>query len=494
MIDDAGGRLARVDGRAAVSWLLKFHRLYAADPDLRSTRALAAALTAPGERPIAHTTVSRWEWARTRMPTTVLRRFEDVLGAPSGQLSKIVTHLWGSRPSASPAIDPELLDKCLGGEVVTATEWSDLAGDLGRARYALTSSGWQDLARRLVAEMSVSIGWRYLCRLSALRALQAHIEGGPAVFAAVEAFVEDPDCQVIVDPVALLADSTQRAARRFLLAKTFSPGSESELCGALIAWAARPPADELLCMRLASVAMSWLRDLAVSAGVREAATDLLASLPPSAWCSRVQRPPVRLRMRHAAFGEQPVVDQLLRTLVRAQTGRHAEDAIGPRVVQQALFSTDSDVRVTSVNVLHASPFRDVIADATADLLAASPDPDPTTTVALIDLLGGLGRQRHRQVMEMLLCNSSVAAAASLALAHLPGSTGSNTWRYTLAAHPHDHRRIELIGQAVLYANGMNGDRAGLELLLADPAATQDTIRRAQWWLRLPAAAVISARH
>ena len=476
-----------------MSWLLTCHRLYAADPRLRTTRGLAAALTVAGERPIAHTTVTRWERACTRMPAHVLRRFEQLMGLPTGQLSTMVTQLWGDGPHGKSVVRPELLDKCFGGDVVAATEWADLVGALGQGRHVLTSSGWYDLAYRLLSEMSVSIGWRYLSRLSSLRTLQAHSEGGRAVLAAVETFVGDPGCQVIIDPIALLADSTQDAAQRFLRKVTLSPRNESELCGALMAWAARPPADDWSCARLAAVTMSWLRDLTVSANVHEAAADLLMSLPASAWCARFRRPTVRHRLRHAAFDDGPLVGRLLRTLTHAQTGRHVEDAIGPRMLRQALFSTDADARVTSVNVLHASPFRDVVADAVAGLVAGPPTADVATTVALVDLLGGVGRERHRPVLETLLCHGATAAAASIALAHLPGSTGADTWRRAVAAHLQDRCHGETVGRAVLYASGMNGDRASLAQICANPASAPDTVRRTDWWLRLPATVMTSGR-
>ncbi|WP_211293484.1 hypothetical protein, partial [Amycolatopsis pretoriensis] len=119
-------------------------------------------------------------------------------------------------------------------------------------------------------------------------------------------------------------------------------------------------------------------------------------------------------------------------MARSQTRHHELDLLGPRILRQALASTDSDLRILTVNVLHASPFRGVLADSVASLLTGGRTTSPDV---LVDLLGSLGDLRHRAVVENLLRRSSARNAAAVALAHLPGRTDLRLWHHVLTAHP-----------------------------------------------------------
>jgi hypothetical protein len=502
--DDVGGPNIKVDNRAAASWLLTLNRLYAPDRTLRTARGLAVALSRSTGPRVVHTTVLRWENLHTRIPLDVLRRYEELFELPAGQLSTIVAGLGGA-PTYRGTVagrTSELVEKCLSDNVVTAVEWADLAYGLRRSRQS--TAFWYDLTLRLLTEMTLSTGWRYMLRLSALQEIQRHPQGGPALVAAIEDYTKDPLCQVIVDPVALLAGSRESAVERKLLEMLRSPNNESEFRGSLIAWAARPPRDDARRAEVAAIALECLTGPGTSSLIRQTAADLLASLPRHLLASQIQRAVERCDQNYSTIIQHrlaaptiadPRVMQLLVTAVtEAQTGRHNDDPFAARLIRHALFSSDIDTRVTAANVLRASPFSGVIAEAVSSLLSDMPlDVGPVTRIALADLLGNLGIEEHRAVLETSLRAGTTdldsVIAASFALAHMPGRTDIEIWRRVLAVHS----PADSLHRAVLYAVGMNHDRAGLELLRRSTEVSADVHRRANWWLRLPGTVMSSVQ-
>lgn len=451
-------------------------RLYGED-DLLTIRQLATALRTP---PVDNATVSRWENSRATVPTPALHQYERRFDLPPGELVAVITALGRDRPPgrrAAPRCE-ELLEKCLGRDPVSAAEWADLTVSVTQPRRKLTRPVWDTFVHRLLTEMCLSVGWRYLLRLSALQRVHRHPEGGAALVAATEEFVAEPACQLIIDPIALLAANPASTASRRLLRLLCEPRNDAEQLGALFAWAARPPGAPSLVRRLAAIS----RELRTSPSppIREAASDVLAAL----LRHRPNRPGARSaplgRAGEAAFGE------LHRALIEAQTRHHEADRLGPRILRQALASTDSDLRILTVNVLHASPFREVLADTVAWMLTSGHTRIGSAIHgALVDLLGSIGEARHRPVVENLVRRGTARDAAAVALAHLPGRTDLRLWHDVLTAHPTGGSTQ----RAVLYAVGMKGDRDGLRLLRTHAPVVR---ARANWWLRIPTEASASA--
>ncbi|SEF34995.1 hypothetical protein SAMN05421837_107682 [Amycolatopsis pretoriensis] len=443
-------------------------RLYG-ETDILTIRQLAAAVRRP---PVDNATISRWENSRSTVPTPALRQYERLFDLPQGELVAVITALDRDRPAGrrtAPRCD-ELLDKCLGRDPVSAAEWADLIISLTQPRRKVTRPVWDTLLHRLLTEMCLSVGWRYLLRLSALQRVHQHPAGGAALVAVTEEFVTEPACQLIIDPIALLAANRAPTASRRLFRLLCEPRNEAEQLGALFAWAARPPDTPGSVRRLEAVARELCAGASTSSPVREAASDVLLRHRPSA--------------RSAPLGRagEAVFTELHAALARSQTRHHELDLLGPRILRQALASTDSDLRILTVNVLHASPFRGVLADSVASLLTGGRTTSPDV---LVDLLGSLGDLRHRAVVENLLRRSSARNAAAVALAHLPGRTDLRLWHHVLTAHPTGGSTQ----RAALYAVGMRGDRAGLRLLRARAPVIR---ARANWWLRLPTEASASA--
>lgn len=450
-------------------------RLYG-EEDILTIRRLAAAVRTP---PVDNATVSRWENSRATVPTWALHKYERLFDLPPGELVAVVTALRRDRPTGrrtAPRCD-ELLEKCLGRDPVSATEWADLTVSLTQPRRKLAPPVWDTLVHRLLVEMCLSVGWRYLLRLSALERVHRHPAGGAALVAATEEFVTEPACQLIIDPIALLAANPAPTASRRLLRLLCEPRNDAEQLGALFAWAARPPGAPEMVRRLEAISRELYAGASTSPPVREAASDVLAALlriRPSARSAPLGR------AGDAAFGE------VHGALTKAQTRHHEADLLGGRILRQALASTDSDLRILTVNVLHASPFRGILADTVASVLTSGrPRAGWAIHSVLVDLLGSLGERRHRAVLENLMRQGAARDAAAVALAHLPGRTDLRLWHHVLTANPTGASTE----RAALYAVGMKGDRDGLRLLRAHAPVVR---ARANWWLRLPTEASASA--
>ncbi len=451
-------------------------RLYG-EADILTIRQLAAAMRTP---PVDNATVSRWENSRATVPTWALHQYEQLFDLPPGELGAVVTALGRARPTGRRTAPPcdELLDKCLDRDPVSAAEWADLTVSLTQPRRRLPRPTWDFLVHRLLTEMCLSVGWRYLLRLSALQRVHRHPAGGAALVAATEEFVTEPACQLIIDPIALLAANPTASRRLFRL--MCEPRNEAEQLGALFAWAARPPGAPEMVRRLEAVSRELRAGASTSPPVREAASDVLAAL--------FRHRPSRPGARSAPLGRtgEAAFDALRGALVKAQTRHHEPDLLGGRILRQALASTDSDLRILTVNVLHASPFRGVLADTVASMLTSGRTRTGSAMHSvLVDLLGSLGDARHRPVIENLMWRGAARDAAAVALAHLPGRTDLRLWHHVLTAQPTGGSTQ----RAALYAVGMKGDRDGLRLLRAHAPVVR---ARANWWLRLPAEASAGA--
>jgi hypothetical protein len=478
--------------------------MHAPDPALSTLRGFATALNGPSHPGTDASTLSRWERLTARMPATAVARYETLCDLSPGQLAAVLTSL-GQRPTrtaadhtTSPARSrmSDLVDRSLGTDELSGLDWLELIEFLVTSHNLLPTRDWHLLATRLLTEMSVSVGWRYLHRLSALHHLHRHPDASRALVPVITEFVTSQSCQVVADPLALLAANPQPSAQPVLMRLLRQPPDEHHLRAAMVAWSVRTTAtsDDVV-RRIAALAAGHLLDPGQPPAVRRAAADLLATCPADSLDTGVRHVRKGLRvdddlraiLNHRALVTPSVNTSVVNTLTEAAQDAIDEDGSAfASLIHQAMYSTNSDAKVTAVNVLAASPFRAHLVTAACQHLAELDSTrQPDDVAALADLVGSLGDVTHRRSLESVLtapAPSAVAAAAE-GLAHLPGRTDTATWLRVLALH----RRPDIV-RAVTYAAGMNQDRTTLWILRSDARVSQ----RAAWWLRVPAATQHSA--
>ncbi|MGW5718483.1 hypothetical protein ACWEVP_20105 [Amycolatopsis sp. NPDC003865] len=440
----------------------------------------------------------------TKMPAAAVGRYENLCNLPAGQLTAVLTSL-GYGPNRA-AVDhttsrvrsrtSDLLDRCFGADELSGVDWLELIGFFVASRNLLPTRDWHLLATRLLTEMSVSVGWHYLLRLTALHRLHRHPEAGRVLVPVIAEFVTSPSCQVIADPLALLAANPHPSAQPVLLRLLRHPPDEHHLRAAMVAWSVRTTgtSDDVV-RRIAAVAAGHLLDPGQPPAVRRAAADLLATCPADTLDTGVRHVRRGLRvdqdlraiLDHRALITPTSASAVVATLTAAVQDAVDDGSALPALIHQAMYSTNSDAKVNAVNVLGASPFRaTLVAAACRHLAEPGSGRRPDDVAALADLVGSLGDATHRQSLESVLTTPApgAVAAAAQGLAHLPGRTDPATWLRVLALHP-----VPDVVRAVAYAAGMNQDRATLWTLRADSRVS----RRVTWWLNLPAAAQRSAR-
>ena len=522
--DDLVGTGTSVTRTTATRWLLKMLRLYAPEAELKTVRGLAAAMRCATVPNASYATISRWEQTATPLSRAALARYEQLFGLGRGQLTAVVSTVRQAPPvhNSVPAAaalherGPGLLERCLSDDQITGADWLDIADFLTMSGPEsgpvwLREQNWLEIITRLLIEMSLSCGWRYLQRMGALHRLHYHQQGRGHLVQAVIHFVSDPNCHIVVDPVAILSDSPERSTQQVLVKMLLSPGSEPILRAAIIALthqAARRIVDPVTAQRIIPRAISHVVDTGDSRPVRCAAADLLAVLSrthPIGALDKLRAHPgiddelraaLSLRTTTPRVALPAQVSELLHSLSRTADGRHDEDTVVVRLVQDAMFSTDIDSKIYAANYLQTSPFRRVVANTAAELLHRSADGHVSPAdAALADLIGNVGEAENRPVLERALRigDRDLAIAATFGLAHLPGHTSLTTWRNVLSTHRDGTGPDKTLCGAVLYAAGMNQDEPALRFLAKHADMPTEIRRRAHWWLHLPAAQVRCAR-
>ncbi len=186
--DDVADPLTPVTRAAATRWLLKMLRVYAPESRLRTLRSLAEAMRCTSVPQVSDATISRWEQAVIPAPREALARYEQLFGLGRGQLAAVVSNLLESpRTNRSQSDDEalrvrgdELLERSLNDELLSGADWVDIADFLTTSASGpvwLRAQDWSDIISRLLTEMSLSCGWRYLQRLGALHRFHYHPKG-----------------------------------------------------------------------------------------------------------------------------------------------------------------------------------------------------------------------------------------------------------------------------------------------------------------------------
>ncbi len=498
---------ARVDVDARVGWLLLMSRLHHPDPGFGSGESFNAALHEVGLR-ADRSAVSRWESGKVTPRYQVLTAYEQVLGLPTGQLTSVVNALRRSLggedlPAWAPVLDvrhdafhdelDRLTDAIVDGQA-TGAEWTSFGHHVAAAKTLYLHRGvWQLLARRLIQELSRSVGMAYLQRLEAVRLLLEHRGAQRWLLAAVGEFLDDPAVQVINDPVGVLEISRAPEAAEIVLATFFATKSSEVLWAAAEAVAIKIEARDYDREQIRRIEQSLglrLKEPSASAG---AFSDLMMALPRTAQArllrgSRTVPDHEQLRQA-AANGERFAPDTTrkvsgrLATVVRSRLPAaelYDEDKLTPRLIREALFAARGNRTHYASIFLHGSPMRAALAAAlAAEIDHVGLDHPLTPRFARVLRYVVTGEQEEAMLSWLPHARGAVARDFARALGHMP-SSGSLSELTSMFGHR--GRDKVLLDRALLYGLGMRQDPS-LTGVAAD-SARPDAIRSgAAWWLR-----------
>jgi hypothetical protein len=525
-------------------WLLRVNRLFG--PDRRWAKLSSFASAFPGgkwQRSVSESSVSRWENALTRIPSTAVRRYEEVLDVPPYLLVSTIDTVRRyfdpvSVAAAGPApravvIDSaheaaleriqESLDTVLADGLVTGGDWDELTGLLVAVPYPvlLPRSTWTELTGRLLSEMIVADGVPWLRRFEALNRLLVYPSSRRAAVDACASLAADPGQQVPVELICALDGTDHPDASRHVLAQLDRPTSDGAFYGALLACVRKvryghfTPAER---QRLLGVVTDALSGGGYHPDVPPVAAELLRTATPG------EVPPARRAWLERILGSDPVLTQVLehgrlvtdvaaagtvqRVTRTALAGLPREapgyrEEILPGLVDLVLTSPVSDVRLYLCTLLAASPYREATARALAVELTRLRLPDsPGLAGALLAALRILGGPAERPLVERLIVApglpAPVAVAAAHAIGHVGGASAAGFWRGAIGLHArrwHQHRdrASAAVLHSLVYGLGMARDLTLLRAVAADQRLPPPVRAAAHWWLDIPDRTIRSAQ-
>jgi hypothetical protein len=523
-----------------IAWLLRVNRLLGENEEWLRTSTFAAAFPG-GSHPggASESTVSRWETGAGRATFHTVRRYEELLGLPTGTLVAPVDSLHrysaptgrsapgltrpGSRdPSAVPyrRIE-ELLDRAGRSDPMTGADWDELTGHLAvRPSLILVPSQlWTDLAERLLAEMMVADGLGWMQRSEALHRLMAHPVGQAAAVAACANAIASPGNNVFIEPMAILDASLHPDANRLVLAELTRPTNVRTRYGALLACVRKVRdghfnADQMTTVRSALDDIITGGDAHVSTVAL--AVDVLRRLPTPVRAGASRRlhqllaadrtlSEVMSAGRLAAAGSSSVV---VNRVVQATTAEGLREPPGfvdellPTLVDEMLFSPVLDTSLLASLLVRSSPYAPGYAVALASELA---NPrivsDTQLACAMLGTLRSVGRAEQRPLVERLVLSPGLRGEVTLAavscLAHVGGRSTDEFWGEALSRHGRIWRqhRTRLAADSLttlVYGMGVARNFGMLTRVRADDTAPQPAREAAAWWLAQPASRLISA--
>ena len=198
-----------------VHWVIRNARLHATDPALRTAAGFARAL---GDGAPHRAQVARWEGGQVALTHRLVRRYEEVLDLPHGQLLRAIDLITRDRSPinrmpvvASPVPDdiaPEalpLLERALQYEPMTGLDWDRLTTLLGSLHHVLVRErDWETLLYRLSLETAVSTGLEYVHRWEASARLVSMPQSNETVVEMIESALKDNDVQLYSDYSTLM--------------------------------------------------------------------------------------------------------------------------------------------------------------------------------------------------------------------------------------------------------------------------------------------------
>jgi hypothetical protein len=515
-----------------IAWLLRANRLYGEDERLRSATAFTAAF--PGgawPESVSASVISRWETAASRADFRVLRRYEQLLGVPTGHLLAVADWIYrkaSSRigpPVLSRRLRPEtpllheraeeLLERVLSAETMAGAQWEELTGLLAVLPTVLLypRSAWAELAERLLGELLIADGMGWLNRTEALSRLMIHPAARRAVVAACGELAADPTNQVIIEPLTILDMTGERDANRYVLSQLAHPSSSRALRGALLSSIEKVPRHHFRppeLHQLATAAADLLDDDDLYVEARQLAAELLrqtAGAGVSSVTDRLRRGADPVTRSILDFGQTAAPNSADQTVERvaaaasARLGAPRDDRMLHRLLSELLFSANSNDRVLAGFIVAATPYREPVGAAlVTELSAAARSRAVPLVTAMLGAMPFVGRPADRGTVEEFLTAAvpvPVAEAAAWALGHVPGRSDTTFWREAAQAHRRGWltdrtRTADSTLRGLIYALGISGEEITLREIQMDTMLPAQARTAAGWWLRIPARTRASA--
>jgi len=472
-----------------IGWLLRVNRRLGPEQALRSGRSFASAFRGDGHRPLAPSQITRWESGQVPAGRDVIRSYEQLLGLSRESLATvadIVMRSAGSRMPVRGDADHNrdrlfgLLDQVTASGAMSGVDWSALT-ELIASRPHLELYPprlWDDISRRLLAELGDAVGSEWLLRQEAMcRLLEHQAARRHAIVSCIE-LVDDPSSPAVMEPLTLLEATAEPAANRYVLRQIESPNDERTLQAALDAAIHKVSLGHLQpteSTRLASSVSALMSDLttddpllplAVEAGRRLArqpahADRLTRRLPVTSvarqiWTAQRVCEPASARAaaaRVATLAQARLADQTDQT---DQPDSQDETLVG--LAEEALFHSDPDRRFVATALIGATPYRIPLAhvlldEVKADLARHGGTYPPGPALRVLTLFGV---DIHRPLINYILTQPghrpTIRHAAAWATPYCAGRNPEPTWRRIFTTQLAAWRQSPLaIGESILHA-------------------------------------------
>jgi hypothetical protein len=512
----------RAEREHVLAWLLRSHRLLAADPELRRVgRFVDVFRGGSWDRPVDATRVSKWETTTTAPDHAAVRRYEEVLGLPENHLVAFadvllrytVPELRAApllvRPplELGPRVQARLAATVLAAHedaVIDGPAWDELTHFLAVTPGAvlLRPDSASVVAERLLQEMIVADGQAWQQRFEAFCRLLAHPTMGSAAIDACVQLGSDPSNQVFIETWGALDAAPDPSAGRHLVRQLQHPLNDRAFHGALLGCLRTSEQGRFSEQDTRSL-LALLRPLVADPGARTAdryaARAVLRRLDPLGLRPVVARPPTAGMV--AAQAVLARVDAALRAVDREERFGAVpfEDEMLPRVVQAALAAEVDDERLYLAMAVGASPYREVVAEVLeAQVQELHRLGLHTLLERVVSALRVIGGPAQSGVLVALAGDEAVPtdvrSAAAFSLGHVgAGADGglltlldsqTSSWR----ARRDDASQEVLTG--VVYSLGVARRlpvlREWQEHQIPDPLR-----RSVRWWLDRPAAVMAS---
>lgn len=495
-----------------IGWLLRANRIHAPEPEMRRLRRFAErwADTFPGVPP-SISTLSRWENSTSLIPHAAVRGYETILGLRDEALVAIidtVARYHRGTTAAAPRLARReiaddaaaqrldtLIDLAVTGGNVSGPEWNELTALLCRTPYAILSPQrtWETLSERLLTEMAISDGVKWMHRAEAFQRLMAHPVGGAAAIAAAASASADRGVQSMVGTVSIFDSTAAPAAAGLVVGHLRSPLTDRTFAGALLACFRKVGRGHFHSGQLVVVA-DLLIDLLgepVTTSTAALAGAILRQLP----MGLRQRVPARIwNLVSAELPGPPawsVVDEIAAS-VAAATTEAWDDAVMRQLIRESVLADVFDQRLYAQFMIYSTPYRAPVARELGAALRRRRH-DRNWAVPLVEALRVIGGPAERRDIEQLLVDRTLPVAirdtAASALGHVGGTSPDAFWADALSATRLNHHattgepEVSVLDRLV-YAMGMAGADSALNQVSATPDLPVRIRASARWWLSL----------